>query len=94
MSDGSRQVQPHRGTLILVFGILGLVLCLIFGIVAWVMGNSDLAAMERGEMDRAGEGMTKTGKILGIVAVALAVLGALVAVAVLVVAGGAATVTR
>ena len=41
-------MQPHRGTMILVFGILGLVICVIFGIVAWVMGNGDLKAMEHG----------------------------------------------
>lgn len=60
--------------MILVFGILGIVCCVIFGIVAWVMGKSDLEAMERGEMDRSGEGLTKAGYILGIVSVALAVL--------------------
>ena len=29
-------MRPHRGTMILVFGILGLVCCIIFGIMAWV----------------------------------------------------------
>ena len=37
---------------ILVFGILGLLVCVIFGIVAWVMGNTDLRDMEYGQMDR------------------------------------------
>src|SRR5262245_43007971 len=67
--------RPHRGTLILVFGILGIVMCLPLGIAAWVMGNGDLAAMQRGEMDRSGEGMTNAGKICGIVSVALAAIG-------------------
>jgi hypothetical protein len=68
VSDGSPlAVRPHRGTLILVLGILGIVPCFVLGIVAWVMANADLKAMAAGEMDRAGEGMTKAGKICGIV---------------------------
>jgi hypothetical protein len=61
--------------MILVLGILGIVLCVICGIVAWVMANSDLRAMQAGQMDRSGEGLTKAGKICGIVAVVLNVLG-------------------
>ena len=68
---GGGMMRPHRGTMILVFGILGLVVCFIFGIVAWVMGNSDLAAMQRGEMDPSGEGMVKAGKICGMIAALL-----------------------
>lgn len=41
-------MRPHRGAVILVLGILGLVVCLICGIVAWVMGNGDLRAMQAG----------------------------------------------
>ena len=88
MSDASRDVRPHRGTLILVFGILGILFCQIFSIVAWVMGNGDLAAMDRGEMDRSGRDMTNIGKILGIVGVVLLVLGMLFGI--LVVAGAIA----
>lgn len=65
-------MQPHRGALLLTFGILGLVICVIFGIVSWVMANADLRAMAEGRMDPSGEGLTKAGKILGIVSVALA----------------------
>ncbi len=71
-------LRPHRGTMILVFGILGLVLCLVFGIVAWVMGNGDLREMREGRMDPAGRDMTQIGRILGIVATclyALAIVG-------------------
>ncbi len=66
-----QHLQPHRGVMILVFGILGIVICVIFGIVAWVMGNSDLRAMREGRMDPTGEGLTKAGKICGIVGVVL-----------------------
>lgn len=82
-------MRPHRGVLILVLGILGLVLCVISGIVAWVLGNGDLRAMDSGEMDPTGRGLTQAGKILGIVAVALNVL-VLVIWVVLIVVGVAA----
>jgi hypothetical protein len=71
-------IQPHRGVLILVFGILGLVLCFPFGIAAWIMGNGDLNKMRSGTMDPEGEGMTQAGRICGIVATILNLLGLLV----------------
>ncbi len=73
--SGPSGMQPHRGTLILVLGILGLLVCQILGIVAWVMGNGDLRAMQEGRMDPTGEGMTKAGKILGIISVVLLIVG-------------------
>lgn len=76
MADGaSATPRPHRGTLILVFGIIGIVMCFPLGIAAWVMGNNDLKAMERGEMDKTGQGTTQAGKMCGMISVALAVLG-------------------
>jgi hypothetical protein len=92
MADGvPASNRPHRGVLILILGILGMVLCCPLGIAAWVMGNSDLKAMQRGEMDRTGEGMTQAGKICGMISVALWVLGLLLwfCIAVLFVAGAA-----
>jgi hypothetical protein len=79
-------MKPHRGTLILVFGILGLVCCVAFGIAAWVMGNADQAEMASGQMDPAGQGLTHAGKICGIISVALNVVAALVYGAILVAA--------
>jgi hypothetical protein len=64
-------VEPHRGVLILVLGILGLMVCGIIGIFAWIMGKRDLDLMRRGLMDREGEALTKVGYILGIVATVL-----------------------
>jgi hypothetical protein len=64
-------MQPHRGVLILVFGILGLVMCVIFGIVAWVMGSGDLKQMDAGAMDPSGRGLTQAGKICGMIGVIL-----------------------
>ena len=68
-------MRPHRGVMILVFGILGIVMsCFIFGLVAWIMGNGDLRAMREGRMDPTGEGLTKAGKICGIISVVLNIL--------------------
>ena len=70
-----QNLQPHRGVMILVFGILGLVTsCFIFGLVAWIMGNGDLRAMAEGRMDPSGQGLTKAGKICGIISVILSIL--------------------
>ena len=68
-------MQPHRGTLILVLGILGIMICLVCGIIAWIMGNADLKEMDAGRMDPSGRGMTQAGKILGMVSCILAAVG-------------------
>lgn len=67
-------MRPHRGTVILVLGILGLVCCAICGIVAWVMANGDLKEMQAGRMDPSGQGLTQAGKICGIISVVLWIL--------------------
>jgi hypothetical protein len=75
-------MKPHRGVLILVFGILSFFGCSIFtAIPAWIMGNADLKDMDAGVMDPAGRGMTQAGKILGIIAVVLAALTIVVLIA-------------
>lgn len=83
------RLAAHRGGLILAFGLLGWVVCFPFGIAAWIMGNHDLREMTGGRMDRSGEGLTRAGKILGIVqvcffAIILAVYGV---IAILMLAG-------
>lgn len=64
-------LKPHRGAIILALGILGVGVCQLFGIAAWVMGNNDLREMERGYMDPTGRDLTNTGRILGMVATGL-----------------------
>jgi len=68
-------LQPHRGAVILVLGILGLILCFICGIIAWVMGNTDLREMREGRMDPSGMGLTNAGRICGMISVILAIVG-------------------
>jgi hypothetical protein len=79
-----------RSTTVLVMGILGLVLCQVLGPVAWVMGNN----LKR-EAQAAGypePGQAKAGRICGIVATAMLVLG-VVAIVLLFTLGAARTTT-
>ena len=78
------RLAPHRAGAILTMGILGLVLTilpvvplagLVLAIIAWVMGSSDLTEMRVGRMDREGEGLTSSGRICGMVAVILHIVG-------------------
>ena len=65
---------PHRGGMILSFGLLGWTVCFFFGIPAWILGASDLRAMRDGRMDPAGEGMTRAGLYLGMGNVLLSIV--------------------
>jgi len=47
---------------------------LVCGIIAWVMGNTDLAEMRAGRMDREGESQTNAGRICGIITVVLHII--------------------
>jgi hypothetical protein len=66
-----RPCAPHRGTVIMILGILGIFMGgigLILGPIAWIMGRNDLRAMDAGRMDSSGRGNTNTGRICGMVA--------------------------
>lgn len=88
-TEGQMALKPHRGAMILVFGILSFIICFLFGVVAWMMANKDLREMDAGIMDPNGRGLTQAGKILGIIAailnliwvgfVAIIIIGALFA---------------
>jgi predicted Zn finger-like uncharacterized protein len=63
-----RDYVPHRGPLILTFGILSLVILpIVFGPIAWIMGNNDLAEIRAGRMDPEGEGLTSAGRVCGMI---------------------------
>ncbi|MEZ6139364.1 MAG: DUF4190 domain-containing protein [Zavarzinella sp.] len=78
-----RSLQPHRGAIILVFGLLGFLICGFFGIAAWIMGKNDLAEMKQGRMDPDGKGLTLAGYILGSICVIMNVLVIIAVVAVI-----------
>ena len=70
-----KHYAPHRGTMILTFGILGIACCFPFGIAAWIMGNTDLPQIEAGMMDPSGKGTTNAGRICGIIGTIVAIIG-------------------
>jgi len=74
----TRYYKPHRGGLVLTFGILGFVCCGFLGIAAWIMGSADLKEIRAGRMDPSGQGLTQAGMILGIITTILMILWTLV----------------
>ena len=64
-------LKADRGLLVLWMGILGSVLFFVpvFGVMAWVMGSSDLREMRQGTMDPRGVGLTRAGQLLGMIEV-------------------------
>jgi hypothetical protein len=60
-------LEPHRGALILILGLIGLLACQPFAIAAWTMGRSDLKKIRAGTMDPTGESITQVGWVLGII---------------------------
>ena len=87
-------MKPHRGTLILVLGILGILFCQILGPFAWVMGNNDLREMNAGVMDPAGRDTTNAGRICGIIATILLILTAVAGLIIVVITAGYASMAR
>lgn len=75
-------MKPHRGTLILVLGILGLVICGPLGIAAWIMGNGDLKEIDAGAMDASGRSLTNAGRICGMIATILLIISVVVLIAI------------
>jgi predicted Zn finger-like uncharacterized protein len=80
LAGDSAGLRPHRGMLVLILGIASaIIVCCplvnwIAGGLAIYFGGADLKAMDRGEMDPSGRGMTKIGWILGIVGVIIGTL--------------------
>ena len=75
------QAPPVNATLILVFGILGIVFTFacgfggVFGIVAWIMGNSALQTLHQIGDPLNQRGTVNAGRICGIVGTILMALG-------------------
>ncbi len=65
-------LAPHRGSTIMVLGILSLAVAgIILGPIAWIMGNNDMKEIRAGRMDPEGESNTNTGRICGMIATLL-----------------------
>lgn len=76
-------LSPHRGSLILVLGIMSILASFVgcapvglaLGLMAWIMGGNDLQAMAIGTMDRSGESETGSGRTCGIIGTVLNGIG-------------------
>jgi hypothetical protein len=68
-----RRGEPHRGTTILVLGILAIlgIAWPVLGPMAWIMGKGDLAKIREGTMDPEGQSNTQVGYVMGIIATCL-----------------------
>lgn len=69
-----RSYEASRGTLILVFGILSIVMCQLFGPFAWAMGTTDLRKIDQGLMDPRDRGSIQAGRICGIIGSVMLIL--------------------
>jgi hypothetical protein len=79
-------LEPHRGTVILVLGILSLVIAhFILGPIAWYMATEDLKKIRAGRMDPEGESPTNTGRICGMIGTILGIVGLVFACIVMIV---------
>ena len=88
-------MKPHRGTLILVLGILSIPCCGLFtGIPAWIMASGDLKEMAAGTMDPAGRSNTTAGKICGIIGTCLSVAGIVIQLILLALGGTVGLLNR
>ncbi len=84
-------MKPGRGGMILTLGILGILICGICSIFAWVMGKGDLNEIRAGRMDPSAQGMTQAGYILGVIGCILMLIGVVVLVAMAAMGGSAAS---
>ena len=83
-----RPIIPHQGPVILLFGIMGIIMCMPYGILAWVWGHHDLKQMRAGLMNRSGERLTQAGMICGVISVLLPLAWGLIAAGAALARGG------
>jgi hypothetical protein len=78
---GVPQAHP-QGTIILVLGILGLLICGILAPVAWVMGNNAIAEIDRNPTAYSNRGTVQAGRICGIVGTVIWIIGIIITIVV------------
>jgi hypothetical protein len=76
---GGIAMEHPQGTTILVVGILSLVICGLLGPVAWVMGSNALQEIDRNPGAYTNRSTVVAGKVCGIIATVLLVIGVLFA---------------
>ncbi len=92
MTEPARYAEDSQATMILVLGIVSLVICGLLGPVAWVMGNKEIEAIDAGRRPPENRQTANIGRILGMIASALIVLGILFFIVALAIGGFASAV--
>lgn len=65
--------KPEGATTVFVLGLLGLIFCALLGVVAWVQGNDYLKRCQ--SMGVEPDGLAVAGRIMGMIATVLMILG-------------------
>lgn len=76
---GQPEMKPHRGVMILILGIAGVLCCGFAGLAAFFLGRQDIGEMDAGLKDPAGRGMTQAGQYIGLIGFVLQVVGGVLA---------------
>ncbi|WP_109506349.1 DUF4190 domain-containing protein [Nocardioides speluncae] len=78
-APGYGQGQPMgdhpKAQTAMILGILGLVCCGLLGIPAYIIGNNTVKEIDASGGQYGGRGMANAGKICGLIAIVLMVLG-------------------
>jgi len=72
--------QHPRATTALVLGILSLVICGVLGPFAWVIGGNAVKEIDASGGQLGGRGMAQAGRICGMIATILLIIGLAVAI--------------
>ena len=68
-------MYPSRATTVLVLGILSVTICGLMGPIAWSIGNEELRRIDSGQAPEFSRGSVVAGRVCGIIATALLILG-------------------
>ena len=63
-----RDVEPHRGRVLVVLGLVSLIAVILGPVVIW-LARSDLRKIDRGDMDPDGRHLTRMARNLGFAAI-------------------------
>jgi hypothetical protein len=67
MTDATAYPEQSQATLVLVLGILSIVCCGPLGIAAWIMGNSEIQAIDARRRPPENRATANAGRICGII---------------------------
>lgn len=72
---GMNYPYQSQASTVMVLGILSLVVCGLLGPIAWSMGNTELGRIDRGEVDPSNRGSAVAGRICGMIASIMIIVG-------------------